>query len=90
MTRKNNFPLADAARLVSGFHISMDRTNNGISLVLSGASSIRDFSDSLALFRVRGFFVKVTGSKMNIAVYENKTVELSGKIEGVELIYDKT
>ena len=89
MTEKNKITLSDAARLTSDFHLAMDRLGRGISLTLSGASAIRDFSDECALFRVRGFFVRVRGSNMSIIVYENKTVELTGRIEGVEIVYDK-
>ena len=90
MTEKNKISIPDATRLVSDFHLSMDRAGRGISLILSGASAIRDFSDQCALFRVRGFLVRVKGAQMSITVYENKTVELTGRIEGVEIVYDKT
>lgn len=89
MTGKSNFSTKKPLDVMSDFHIEIDKLGVRISLLLSGASAIRDFSDESALFRVRGFFVKVNGRGLNITVYENKTVELVGRIEGVEFIYDK-
>lgn len=74
---------------LSKFHCEIDGGKAGAFVILSGINSIRDFSDSEVLLRATGFFVKISGKSLALAVYENKTVEISGKIFGLELVYDK-
>lgn len=92
MTEKNKKRLrgVTAQPLVQPqFHCEIDGAAAHTSIILSGINSIRDFSDSEVLLRTRGFFVKINGKALSLAVYENKTVEISGKISAMELIYDK-
>ena len=92
MTEKSRKHLKEAAgkTLVQPqFHCEIDGDAAHTSIILSGINSIRDFSDNTVLLRTRGFFVKITGKALSLAVYENKTLEISGKIFAMELIYDK-
>ncbi|MBQ4071314.1 MAG: hypothetical protein IJD51_02725 [Clostridia bacterium] len=72
------------------FHLELDGNGRRGSLFLSGINGIRDLTDTEALFRVRGFSVRIYGSRLLLTVYENRAVRLDGRIDGVELIYDKT
>ena len=60
-----------------------------MSFLLSGINSIRDFSSSSVLLRCRGFLIGIRGESLSLSVYENKTVEIVGKIHGMEFVYDK-
>lgn len=71
------------------FHCEIDGGRGMMSAQLSGINSIRDFSDCAVLLRARGFFVKISGATLSLAVYENKTVEISGRLLCVEFLYDK-
>ena len=92
MTQKNKLKVKKnlfQSTLLSPFHCEISGGKLGSFLVLSGINSIRDFSDRAVLLRSSGFFVEITGDELSISVYENKTVEISGKIHSLELIYDK-
>ena len=60
-----------------------------MSFLLSGINSIREFSALSVLLRSKGFLISIAGESLSLAVYENKTVEIVGKIYKMEFIYDK-
>ena len=60
-----------------------------MSVLLYGIISIKDFSGEEVLMRASGFFIKISGLGLTLSVYENKSVEIFGKILNMELIYDK-
>ncbi|MBO5945481.1 MAG: hypothetical protein J6Q69_02625 [Clostridia bacterium] len=60
-----------------------------MSFLLSGINSIREFSSASVLLRSKGFMISIVGEALSLAVYENKTVEIIGKIFKMELVYDK-
>lgn len=70
----------------SSFHIEIDRVYGGISVSVYGVFSILDFNDSLAVLKLKKGKVRVTGQGLSVAVYENRTVEICGKVEGVAFI----
>ena len=70
----------------SSFHIEIDRVYGGISVSVYGVFSILDFNDSLALLKLKRGKVKIEGKSLSVAVYENRTVEISGKIGGVSFL----
>lgn len=93
MTRKNEKSAQNRVSprtAVADFRIEIDPSGAGLSVLISGAGAIRDFSDSAALIRVKGRYVKIDGEALRITVYESKAVEIVGRVKGVEFINDKT
>jgi len=72
--------------LAYGFHIEADRINDGISVSVCGVFSILDFNTELAVVKLKKGRLKVRGKGLSIAVYENRTVEIFGKVEVFEFI----
>ena len=68
------------------FHMEADRVTTGISVSVSGVLSITDFNESFALLKLRRGNLKISGSGLAICVYENKIVEISGKVAIIEFI----
>ena len=68
------------------FHIEADRVGDGISVSVSGVISILDFSEEAAVLKLRRGRMKISGGGLAVAVYENKIVEISGKISGMEFL----
>ena len=71
------------------FHTEIDITSRGMAFLVSGVTGIRDFSSECAVLRIRGFLLRICGEQLSLTVYENKTVEIVGKITEVEFLYDK-
>lgn len=74
---------------LSSFHLEADRSTKGMSVILSGVIGISDFSDSTIHLLTHGGRIIVSGKKLFICVYENSTVEIVGKVEGVVFKYGK-
>ena len=91
MTEKGKigYPRYREQSIVPPFHAEIDGGARRMSFLLSGVNSIRDFSSSAVLLRCKGVLVEIKGESLSLAVYENKTVEIIGKIYGMELSYDK-
>ena len=92
MTEKNNMSIEVGRRLaspLSSFHLEADRSNHGMSIMLSGIIGISDFYDDFILLKSHGGRIRVSGKNLFIAVYENNTVEIQGKVEGIEFKYGK-
>ncbi len=75
--------------IMSHFHIEIDRFSEGIKISAGGVNAILNISDTEARLRCEGAVIKIGGEKIEISVYENKTVEISGKVNFMELQYDK-
>ena len=71
------------------FRCEYDGGRGGMSAILYGIISIKDFSGEEVFMRAAGFFIKISGAGLTLSVYENKSVEIFGKILNMELIYDK-
>lgn len=77
------------AAALSSFHMEADRSTKGMSVILSGVIGISNFSDSSIHLLSHGGRIVVNGQKLFICVYENNSVEIVGKVEGVVFKYGK-
>ena len=73
-------------RLPIYFHMEADRLPTGVSVSIMGVLSIVDFNESSAIMKMRRGKIKVSGSSLSVAVYENRTVEICGKVGAVEFL----
>lgn len=92
MTEKSKIALpriSAAGSLRTPFRCEYDGGKSGMSVILYGIISIKDFSGEEVLMRTAGFNIKISGAGLTLSVYENKSVEIFGKILNMELIYDK-
>jgi hypothetical protein len=68
------------------FHLELDRLVSDMSVSLMGVLSIIDLCDSSVILKMRRGKVRVRGEGLSVSVYENKTVEIIGKVFSVEFI----
>ncbi len=73
-------------KMPADFHIEADRCKEGISMSVAGVNSIVDFSEERVLLRVKKGRVEVHGASLSVTVYENKIIEITGKISGVSFL----
>ena len=64
-------------------HIEIDKIYGGISVLVSNVFSILDFNDTTALLKLKKGRVRVCGCGLSVSVYENRTVEICGKLEEI-------
>ena len=80
--KKNEAPRPFAANI----HIEIDGLGQNRSVSVHGVGSIVDFGCERALLRVGRSRILIRGSELSIAVYENKIVEIFGRVGGVEFL----
>lgn len=83
---QNDKKADERERLPIYFHMEADRLPSGISVSIMGVLSIIDFNEGAAIMKMRRGKIKVTGSELSVAVYENRTVEICGKVGAVEFL----
>ena len=71
------------------FHIEIDKCMRGVSLLASGVFKINSFSEEQVCLSVRGLDILACGEGLCMTVYENKTVEIVGRIRKIEYEYSK-
>ena len=86
MQRKEKNSIEELGGFPLGFHIEADRVFDGVALSVSAVSSVIDFSENRAELRSGRSRIAVYGKELTIAVYENGTVEIIGKISGVSFL----
>ena len=83
MTNKVNNADGFSRNLPSGlssFHLEADKCSLGIRITVSGIIGIRDFTSESVLLSSHGGRIFISGEKLRLEIYENKIVEISGKI----------
>ena len=68
------------------FHVEADRLPSGVSVSIMGVLSIVDFNESSAIMKMRRGKIRIIGSGLSVTVYENRTVEISGRVGAVEFL----
>ena len=67
--------------------LELSRSESGGALSVIGVISIGELSDGLVSLATHGGRVTVRGSSLTLTAFANRTVEVRGKIEGVDLGY---
>ena len=73
----------------SPFHIEIDRTAGGISVLCGGIIGIKDFSRERVELSSHGGRIIIRGNALGASVYEHGACEVTGKVLGVDFIYGK-
>lgn len=73
----------------SEFHLEMDKNKNGLSALVGGVVAVKEYGENFCELKTSVGILKIYGKSLNIAVYENKTVEISGIVEEVKIAYSK-
>lgn len=80
----------DGLLAASGFHMELDKNAHGFSLSVSGVEGISAFSDTEMIVRLPSFSLRVVGKGLYMSIFEEKRVEILGKIMGVTILYGQT
>lgn len=72
--------------LQSCFHIEVDKMMITSSVCVSNVLSIVDFREDDAILKMKKGKIKISGEALSISIYENKIVEILGKIRKIEFL----
>lgn len=91
MTEKNksdNHKFLPSSAL-SAFHLEANRSRSGMTVTVGGIIGISDYSDTGVLLMSHGGRICILGKRLKLCVYENNTLEISGKVEDIKFSYGK-
>lgn len=71
------------------FHLELERRGGACAVAIDGVVGVCEFSEVSVLLVCHGGRVRINGEKLAILTFENRTVEVIGKVLGVELSYGK-
>ena len=74
---------------LSSFRMEGERCPRGICLRFAGIIGINEFSDNLIEINNHSGRVLISGKRLRVVVFENKQVEINGRVETVEFSYGK-
>ncbi len=71
------------------FRLEAVRHRSGMSLLFSGIVGIDVFCDNEIVLKSHGCRISINGKRLNLTVFENNSLEITGRIEGVDFKYGK-
>lgn len=71
-------------KIVPSFRMEADGRGNFISVTFTGILSVKELSDNEIAISTKREFIELSGKKLSITVFENKTVEISGNVESIK------
>jgi len=74
---------------LSLFRLEGERSASGMSIIFGGVVGVNRLSDESVEMKSHGARVHLSGRRLRVTLYENRSVEISGRIESIEFIYGK-
>ncbi len=69
--------------LQNAFYIEISRINKKTAIIVSGVIGVPDFSEKEATLINHSGKIFIQGSELSINIFENKVVEVSGKVDNI-------
>ena len=76
-------------KISPAFHIEADGGGGLLSVLVSGVVGIGDFSDKEIKLITKRESLKISGDGIKLSVFEQKTVEITGKVENISICLKK-
>ena len=80
---------SEESTLVGGFYLSCERTLGGLSLLVGGIIGVSELDGECTELLSHSGRIRVRGKHLKLTVFENKTIEIKGRIEGIDFAYGK-
>ena len=77
-------PLKTLLNVGADFHIEIDKSDSGLRILTAGVKRIKELSEKSISLKAKGFTLKISGERLSLSLYEDKTVEIRGKLEVIE------
>ena len=71
------------------FDLSCEKALGGLSLLVGGIIGVSELDDGRTELLSHSGRVIVSGRGLKLTVFENKSVEINGRIEGINFVYGK-
>ena len=71
------------------FHAEMEGRGRGMSFLLCGVRCIEEYNEEMLTIKIPGGRMHFKGTEIFLSVFENKTVEVCGRLLEVRFSYDR-
>ena len=71
------------------FYLSCERCIGGLSLLVGGIIGVSELTDGRTELLSHSGRIIVSGKDLKLTVFENKSIEIKGRIEGINFAYGK-
>ena len=68
------------------FYFELSKRGKISSAVIGGVIGILDFSDNNVFLATHSGRINISGERLNVAIFENKTIQITGKIAEIRLV----
>ena len=68
------------------FYFELSKRGKISSAVIGGVIGILDFSDKNVFLATHSGRINISGERLNVAIFENKTIQITGKIAEIRLV----
>ena len=72
-----------------GFYLACERVTGGISVIVGGIMCVTDFSPEAVMLAGHTGRISVLGKRLAMTVFENKSIEIKGRVEEIKFAYGK-
>ena len=74
----------------SPLYITAGKSRSEMTIALVGISSVSELNNELIVLETATGSVTLAGRELHLAIFENKTVEITGRIEEVKFGYGRS
>ena len=72
------------------FHMEIEGTGRSAAMLVYGVRHIEEYTSERIVFLIPGARMRLCGSLLSLSVFENKCVEIRGRLSEVGFSYDRT
>ena len=70
----------------ASFYFELSKRGKISSAVIGGVIGILDFSDKNVFLATHSGRINISGERLNVTIFENKTIQITGKIAEIRLV----
>lgn len=85
MQPKNEKIIKNIKKAQTPFYFELSRSGKMSDIVIGGVIGVLEFSDEIAVISTCCGRINISGEKLNVVIFENKTVQIQGKIKEIGL-----
>jgi len=89
MTNKKDGVDIKPSNAISPFHLDAVRAPRGMTLIFDGIIGLEGFSLEGVELRSHAGRIYVSGKRLKVSVFENRAVEVTGRVEEIRFGYGK-
>ena len=90
MTEKDKKGKSHAKGILPTYRIEADGRGRFLAITFVGILTVREFSNTAVSIATKRELISVNGKKLEISVFENKTIEIRGEIDNIRFASQKT